>query len=405
MQSIDESKHYRFSFLHLGFRPFFLLGSIFAFASMSVWFVVYQYNYTLPMVGQISATNWHAHEMIFGYTLAIIAGFLLTAVKNWTGVQTLNGVALLALTLLWLLARCMPFVGHPYALNAMAGFDLTFNLFLVLALLHPIAKAKQWKQLVLWLVIVCLFISNSLFYLGVFNFIELGVSWGITSSLYLILGLIALMGRRVIPFFIEKGVTATEPVSLVNHKWLDISSPIILFIFILFEVFLPHVQIASISIAPLLALLLFFLHAIRIKQWYLKGIWEKPLLWILYIAYAWIVIGFALKFLSLFFSINTSLSIHAFTFGAIGLMTLGMMARVALGHTGRNVFEPPAILKWIFVFAVLGSITRVFLPMLFPSFYLHWIGLSQLLWLASFGLFVIVYAAMLIKPRVDGKYG
>ncbi len=400
MEGITEKKQYRLSFLHLGFRPFFLFAGLFAFVGMLVWFAVIQYHYKLPVSSQLSNTNWHAHEMIFGYTLAVIAGFVLTAVKNWTGVQTLNGASLLALALLWLLARSMPFIDHPYAMLAMAWFDLGFNFFLAMALFYPIAKVKQWAQMGLWLVIFLLSLSNVLFYLGVFNLLDSGITWGVASGMYFILALITLMGRRVIPFFIEKGVSTGVPVSLVNYKWVDISSPIVLLLFILFEVFLSNVQVAAI-----LALALFVLHGIRLKHWYLKGIWGKPLVWILYIAYAWIVVGFALKFLSLFFVIKSSLIIHAFTFGTIGLMTLGMMARVTLGHTGRNVFEPPVILKWIFLAAVTGSVTRVFLPMFWPEFYLQWIGLSQLLWIVSFGLFVIVYAPMLVKPRTDGGYG
>lgn len=400
MLNLDEPRRYSFSFLHLGFRPFFLLSGIFAFVSMLVWLAMFQYNSEFPVLKQMSAINWHAHEMIFGYTVAVIAGFTLTAVRNWTGVQTLNGTALLALVLLWLFARIMPFIDHPYAINAMLWFDLGFNLFLSLALFYPIAKVKQWKQLILWLIVSLLLLSNSLFYLGVLTLLESGIRLGINSGLYLIIALIALMGRRVIPFFIEKGVATETPVSLVNYKWVDIGSGIMLLFFILFEVFLVNAEVAA-----YLALALFVLHAIRLKQWYVKGIWAKPLLWILYIAYAWIAVGFALKFLGLFLPVNASLSVHAFTFGTIGLMTLGMMARVALGHTGRNVFEPPAVLKWVFLLAVLGSISRVFLPMFMPSLYVQWIGLSQLLWLASFALFVVIYAPILYKPRIDGSYG
>jgi len=145
--------------------------------------------------------------------------------------------------------------------------------------------------------------------------------------------------------------------------------------------------------------------SLRLHGWYSAGIWRKSLLWILYIAYAWITAAFGLKAAGLWLSINPMLTIHAFTFGGIGLMTLGMMARVALGHTGRNVFEPPTILKWIFISAIAGSIVRVLFPLFVPQFYSLWISLSQILWIISFGFFVFIYAPILYKPRIDGKYG
>lgn len=398
MLNIEETKTYRFSFLHLGFRPFFLFASLFAVISMLIWAGLYTANSSLPVQNALPAISWHAHEMLYGYTLAVIAGFLLTAVYNWTGVQTLNGIPLLLLALVWLLARIFPFINHPDSLMAMAIFDLGFNILLCLAILYPITKVKQWKQTGLWLTVFLLFISNMLFYLGLFNKLDTGITWSLYSGIYLIVFLIMLMGRRVIPFFIEKGVD--ETVLLTNYQWLDISIIILMPVFWISEVF-----VGQPAFAASIALLLFSLNALRLKGWYTTGIWNKPLLWILYLAYGWLVLGFALKSAELFVIINPMLAIHAFTFGGIGLMTLGMMARVALGHTGRNVFSPPAVLKWIFLAAVTGSIFRVLLPLLAPQFYSLWISLSQAMWIISFGLFVMIYTPILYKPRIDGKYG
>jgi len=398
MLNIEETKTYRFSFLHLGFRPFFLFASLFAVISMLIWAGLYTTQSILPVQNTLPAISWHAHEMLYGYTLAVIAGFLLTAVHNWTGVQTLNGIPLLLLALVWLLARIFPFINHPDSLMVMAIFDLGFNILLCLAILYPITKVKQWKQMGLWLTVFLLSISNMLFYLGLFNKLDTGITLSFYSGIYLIVYLIMLMGRRVIPFFIEKGVD--ETVSLTNYQWLDISIIILMPVFWISEVFVDQPAFAAST-----ALLLFGLNALRLKGWYTPGIWNKPLLWILYLAYGWLVLGFALKAAGLFMIINPMLAIHAFTFGGIGLMTLGMMARVALGHTGRNVFAPPAILKWIFLAAVAGSIFRVLLPLFAPQFYALWISLSQAMWIISFGLFVFIYAPILYKPRIDGKYG
>lgn len=399
MLNIEERKDYRFALHHLGFRPFFLLAGLFAVASILAWLWIYHYNPVLPHQNILPAMRWHAHEMIYGYAMAVIAGFLLTAMRNWTNIQTLHGPGLLLLALLWLLARLAPFIDHPQALTVMATCDLAFNGGLCIALLGPIIKAKQWQQLAIWLQIVLIFTGNLLFYLGLFTYLAAGIQWSIYLGLYLVISLILIMGRRVIPFFIEKGVDGT--VTLTNYRWLDISSVILTLLFLIIEVFTP-----AQGFSGLIALSLAVLHTIRLYGWYSHGIWQKPLLWILYIAYIWIVIGFSLTGLRLFFvNINPMLAIHAFAYGGIGMMTIGMMTRVSLGHTGRNVFDPPRILLWIFLLILAGSISRIVLAGLIPDLYSTWIGLSQLCWVSAFALFSWVYVPMFIKPRIDGLYG
>ena len=147
MLNIEEQKHYRISFHHLAFRPFFLLGSLFATVSVIIWFLQYQFNVLLPQIDKLSVVFWHAHEMIYGYGMAIIAGFLLTAVRNWTNVQTLHGWPLMLLALLWLLARLTPFIDHPDAMLMMALLDISFNVYLCIAVMLPIIKVHQWPQL------------------------------------------------------------------------------------------------------------------------------------------------------------------------------------------------------------------------------------------------------------------
>ncbi|HEB58604.1 MAG TPA: NnrS family protein [Gammaproteobacteria bacterium] len=400
MLNIDEPHDYRIALHHLGFRPFFLLAGLAAGALMAAWALVYLLDQSLPQTERLPASWWHGHEMIFGYAMAVIAGFLLTAVRNWTGVQTLHGWPLLALAVLWLLARLMPFIAHPDALGAMMVLDLAFGVGLVAALLVPIVKVRQWKHLLLWLLVVLLVAANALFYAGLFvgDDTMFLVQRALLGGLYLIVALILLMGRRVIPFFIEKGVGEGPPPR--NHAWLDLTVSLLLVAFILLEVFdlLP-------GLLAVLALALAVLHSVRLAGWHHPGIWSRPLLWILFVAYAWIIIGFALRAIDVFYPLNPYLFMHAFAAGGIGLMTLGMMARVALGHTGRNVFDPPRVLGWMFGLAVAASLVRV-IPALFTTrYYEVWIGISQGLWIAAFSWFFVLYAPMLIKPRVDGRYG
>jgi len=388
----------RIALSQLGFRPFFLVTSLFAIIAISLWFSITAFNTHPVAMTQLAPVIWHAHEMIYGYAIAVIAGFLLTAVRNWTGVPTLNGLPLMMLVLLWGLARLMPFSDHALALPMMAALDLTFNLGLCLAILHPIIKGKHHKSLGVWLKLVALMASNLLFYLGLYGVLSNGVQLGLYSGLYLIISFILLLGRRVIPMFIRNGVG--YPVTLTNRRWLDISCLLLLLIFIVTQVFLPLPALAA-----LCAGLLCLLHAIRLAGWHTAGIWKKPLLWILYLAYGWITIGFGVTAAAYLFDFNHKLALHAFAYGGIGLITLGMMARVALGHTGRDVSQPPAILGWVFTAILTGSVLRVLLPVIIPQWHAMWIAGSQLLWIVAFILFISVFAPMLVRPRIDGKPG
>jgi uncharacterized protein involved in response to NO len=398
MMQIDEPAGHRIALTHLGFRPFFLLAGLAGTLLMAAWLWLYQSGQPLPRTGLLSPITWHAHEMIYGYTVAVIAGFLLTAVRNWTGVQTLHRAPLLLLALLWLLARLMPFVDHSAALPAMAVLDLTFGITLGLALLYPILKVRQWGQLAVLSKVLLLVAANLAFYLGLFGHFDAGIRWGLYGGLYLIVSLLLLMARRVMPFFIEKGVEGT--VELRNSRWLDLGSLLLMLAFLAVEVLYPLPEWAG-----WFAWGLFALHALRLAGWHAPGLWRKPLLWVLYLGYGWVVAGFALRGLQLFLPLNPMAAVHAFAAGGIGLMTAGMMSRVALGHTGRNVFAPPAALRWIFFSLLLGSLLRVLPPLLLPEQHGLWIGASQLLWIAGFGLFTWIYAPMLVRARVDGRYG
>jgi uncharacterized protein involved in response to NO len=241
-------------------------------------------------------------------------------------------------------------------------------------------------------------LGNALFYSGHFGWLADGINIGINMGLYTVVLLVLVMGRRVVPFFIEKGVDT--PVSIRNRLWVDIATIVFMLVFIVAEVFLQTPRLAA-----AVALLLVLIQTVRLYDWHRRAIWRKPLLWSLYLAFVWMTVGFALKAASLFVNLNTWLSVHAFAYGGIGLITLSMMSRVTLGHTGRNVFEPPMILQAMFVVFTLGTVVRVIAPLVAPSWYAVWIGVSQVLWVVAFVPFVWVFGAMLIKPRVDGRYG
>lgn len=385
-----------FALFNLGFRPFFLFGAIFSFVSILTWGGIYVYGCPGPKMS-IAPMQWHAHEMIFGYAMAVVAGFLLTAVRNWTNIPTLTGVKLALLLLAWLAARVlMLFV--PSQTLPIFVLDVGFNLALAVAIAIPLIQAKQMKQLGIVSKIVLLGLANALFYLGVLGLLDQGVRWGLYSGLYLILSLIFVMARRVVPFFIERGVG--YPVQLTNRTWVDRSSLVLLLLFWIADVFAQ-----SALLAGALAAALFVVHAIRLADWHTPGVWKKPLLWVLFVGYGAAIAGFLLKSLTPVVPLSPYLAVHAFAVGGIGLMTMGMMARVALGHTGRSIQEPPKVLTPMFVLLALALVARVALPLFITTHYVLWIGLSQILWLSAVGLFVLTYAPILIRPRVDGQPG
>ena len=375
MLQIEEKTPPQSPLFQLGFRPFFMAAMGFASLAIILWGYLY-FSHASLANPRYTPSFWHAHEMIFGYGLAVAAGFILTAAKNWTGVQTINGKPLAGLFLLWLFARIFPFVLGESSMIILAVVDVLFGLILTITTAHPIIKAKQWHQSAFPGKMLLMLISNIIFYLGLLNIWPAGLHYGLYAGFYVLLALIFTMGRRVIPFFIEKGVGV--PFQPKNWRWLDLSS---LGIFLAFAIADTLQANSLISIG--LAAILFVLHSIRLIGWYHPNIWKKSLLWSLYIGYIWIVLGFLLKTFSVIFPISPFLSLHSFSVGGIGLITMGMMARVSLGHTGRNVFDPPKILKSIFLLLITAAIVRVLLPLFFSDFYALWIGLSQALWATS----------------------
>ncbi|WP_461482540.1 NnrS family protein [Porticoccus sp.] len=385
------------AWLNLGFRPFFMGAALFAVLSMSVWAAIFPLQ-ILPPLNELPPITWHAHEMIYGYALAVIAGFLLAAVKNWTGLPTPSGMLLLLLFALWLAARLLPLAGHWIPLQWTAFSDLLFMAMLIPAVAVPIIRAKSRRNLVVIAILALLLTGNCLFYLGVFGILTDGIRLGLYLGFYIIIALVLMMGRRVIPFFTERGVGYS--VTLTNYPWLDKTVPLLMVAFIAAELLAPGNLLTTVVAAVLTVLL-----GLRLVGWHTKGIWRKPLLWVLHVAYGLVVLGFALKVAAFLFGTSPFLAVHAFALGGIGLMTLGMMARVCLGHTGRNVFAPPAAVTWMFLLLCGAALARIFLPLLAPSYYDLWVGLSQLCWIMSFVLFALVYLPMLVTPRVDGQPG
>lgn len=384
------------AFLHLGFRPFFLGASVFAVVAIAVWTAAYTFS-AAPSLRWLSLFQWHAHEMIYGYSVAVIAGFLLTAVKNWTGIQTIHGLPLLGLFSLWAVARGVMLFGTELISVAMV-FDILFIVALAVAVGLPILRARKWAQAGVLAKLVLVGAGSVCFYAGALGYFDAGVHWGLYGGLYLVVGLVLTIGRRVIPFFIERGVG--YPVALSNARVIDVSSLVLFLALFVVEVFLP-----DITAAPWIAAALFVVNAVRLAGWYTPGILTNPLLWSLYLAYGFIVAGFLLLALSGFAGVSRFAAIHAFAYGGIGIVTMSMMVRVSLGHTGRDVNHPSRRISVALMILSVGAVFRVLCPVVLPQYALVWIGVSQLLWILGFVILVVTLFPILTAPRVDGRFG
>lgn len=360
---------------------------------MLLWFDMYQLN--AAILNTMDMQIWHAHEMIYAYLIAAVVGFLLTAIQNWTGQKTLSGAGLLLLFVLWLVARLLPFI-QGFPLWAQAIIDCSFLLFAFTAMAVPIIKSKSWRQIGILSKVLLMAIAHIVFYLGLLGVVENGVQWGLYGAFYMVLALTFVMARRVGPFFIEKGLGGGVKVN--NSVIVDRASLVLLVLYVVFDVFWLS------SLIYVVAALLFVSHSTRLVLWYQRGIWQKPLLWSLYTAYVFLTLGFALKAVSYFTVIPPFITLHCFAMG-VALFTLGMMSRVSLGHTGRAVSDPPKILPWVFGLMVSVFVFRIIMPIAFPMQYTVWIGASQVLWILAFLMFIVTYAPMLFKQRVDGKPG
>ena len=385
--------------LQLGFRPFFLLAGISAVLLVLIWGLFFSGRVLEGLnVNAYSAVYWHGHEMVFGFVVAVVAGFLLTAVKNWTGRQTASGALLLLLVILWLLARVLPLFSGIIPYWIIAVIDISFLPAVAATLLPLLIKTRNFRNLVFIAILLLLSVANMVFHMGVAGWLEDGQRYGLYAAIYMILLLISIMGGRVIPFFIERGLV--ERFQPRSYPAIEISSSLVL-------ILLGILHTADVTGAYIIttALLAAALHIIRLAGWYSKGIWRVPLLWVLVLAYGWIVAGVIMMALAMAGWFAVSLALHAITIGGIGLMTMGMMVRVSMGHSGRKLLAP-GMMPAAFAALNIAVVIRVILPLLLPpESYLTLVLISALVWVAAFCVFIFCMSPVYLSARVDGRPG
>lgn len=378
----------------LGFRPFFLGASVYATLVMGIWALAWR-GQPLPGTTLFGPTMWwHAHALIFGFAFAAVTGFLLTAVGNWTGRPTVQGGRLAGLFGLWATARILPHVGGGLALTA--AFDLAFNLGVLWTVTVPLVRARRWRDVGIFPTkLLTLTIANALMY-----FSPSARRVGIYLGIYVMLAVVMTIGKRVFPMFIEKGlgdvkVRRVPALALVN-----------LAAFVGFVV--ADLGWPGSAASAVLAACIAGINGWRWVLWARPGVWRAPLLWVLLAGYGAIVLGFGLKAASVIWPTLGGAAIHALTVGGIGLTVLGMMARVTLGHTGRNVRTPerPGWLTAMFAALFAATLLRIAAPLIAEVVpYSVTISVAQTLWILAFGAFVLRFGPMLYSPRADGKPG
>lgn len=379
-----------FALFALGFRPFYLLASIFAALSIPLWAL--QFSGMLPRP-YLSSPVWHAHEMLFGFTLAVIVGFLLTAGRNWTNLPTPTGWKLCGLAALWVVARVL--VLTPYAVAA-AVANVVFPLAAAVALAVPFIKARNKRNYFFIALLVLLAFVAALIHLTALGALAMPPWAGLQVALDIVLFIIVVMGGRVIPMFTNNGVPGT---SATRKPFVEtIALGAVLALLAADAVGLHGWLVAAVAAAACVA------HLCRWVLWQPWKTLRAPLVWVLHLAYVWVPIHLLLRALSEFGWVSSSLSAHALTVGAAGGLIIGMMTRTAKGHTGRLVradrFDTTA-----YALVLLAAVVRVALPLLAPGQTLQAILASAALWSAGFGLYALRYWPVLTRPRIDGRPG
>ncbi len=378
----------------LGFRAFFALAGLFALILIGLWASIFKGSLVLD--NYYPNAYWHAHEMLLGYSLAVIAGFLLTAVKNWTGIQTVSGEKLAGLCLLWVYGRIVPFYSELLPDSLIALIDFSFLPVLAYFVAQPILKSGTLRNLFFIALLLLMALGNALIHAEILGFAE-GTAWqGLNLIVAIIIMMILIIAGRVFPFFTERGLKGVMAIRNPVFDALAIASSAVVFLLLIFDM--------SGWFLTISAALAVVVNIIRVAGWYVSRIWYVPLLWVLYMGYAWIILGFVFVIMSSFSLVPSTLALHAFTVGGIGVLTLGMMARVSLGHTGRALKVSNTI-AIAFVLINCAAIFRVLLPAIIPVGYDSFLVVSTYCWLAAFSLFIYIYTPILSTARIDGQEG
>ena len=393
LMSIEEppqGSSQAFALFALGFRPFYLFASGFAALSVPLWALQFSGMLARPY---LAGALWHAHEMVFGFTLAVIVGFLFTAGRNWTNQPTPTGWTLGALAALWVAGRIL--VLTPFG-GAAAVVNVAFPWAAAIGLGIPFWKARNRRNYFFVALLVLMGCATALFHLSQRGVLPLPAGAPVQAALDVVLFILAVMGGRVIPMFTNNGVPGANATRHPHAEKAALGS--VLALLAADAVGLHGAPVAAIAAAAFLA------HAWRWALWQPWKTLRTPLVWVLHLAYAWIPVHLLLRCLGEAGQTAPSLATHALTVGAVGGLIIGMMTRTARGHTGRPL-RADRYDTACYVLVLLAAAVRVLLPLAAPSQMLHATLASAALWSAGFGLYAVRYWPVLSRSRLDGRPG
>jgi uncharacterized protein involved in response to NO len=379
--------------LSAGFRPFFLLSALWSALSIPLWLIFFSGEAGLPSV--LPPVVWHVHEMVFGFGAATVAGFLLTAIPNWTGRMPLQGGPLACLAMLWLAGRAGVSLSAKLGADAAAVLDLAFPLAFFGVVAREIVAGRNWRNLPIVAALAVLLVGNLLVHLeavGITATAELGNRLGVATLLMLI----SIVGGRIIPSFTRNWLAKQRqevwPPAVFNRfdGAVLTATALALTLWVLDPMWL---------ITPWAALIAGLAQTVRLARWRGFATWREPLVWVLHVGYGWLPLGFVLlAFSGTLTLLPQTAALHALTVGAIGTMTLAVMTRASLGHTGHALTAGPGTIA-IYLLVTLAAVLRLLAPLAAP-YYLVVLALAGAAWSGAFGLFVLIYGPQLLLPRV-----
>jgi uncharacterized protein involved in response to NO len=380
------------AWLRLGFRPFFLFGSLYSIIAIGLWSWMFQHGQ--PAALQVPLVWWHVHEMLFGFSMAIVVGFLLTAVQNWTGIHGTKHYRLALLVALWALPRGLLWTSTPLWL--IASIDALFLLGSAMEVGYRVVQAKGWHNLLFVGLFVLATAANFASYMTLSGLLTFSSSAVWQAMLWWFTLLLSVMGARVIPFFTARRFNFTKATTIKWLDWLANLPLLILFVTSFFES-LPSQLISALMLIAGVAQCWRWL---RWKPWLTLS---EPLVWSLHLAYFCIPLSLILRALVANAFITHNM-LHLFAIGSIGGVILAMIVRVTMGHTGRDIYKGPSM-AFAFAAIFMAAIVRSIGVALFPAQFFMMIDLSAGLWMLAFLLFIYHFGRMLITPRVDGHPG
>lgn len=369
-----------------GFRPFFFAGATWAALGILLWLPQYFGEIALPIA--IGPLDWHIHEMLYGYVAAVIAGFLLTAVPNWTGRLPICGVPLASLVALWLAGRIAMLVSASTGYAVAASIDAVFLITMAAVALREIVAGRNWRNLLVLAILLILISGNIVWHVEV---LRAGAGdFGPRIAIAAVIGLIMTVGGRIVPSFTHNWLVRSNPGRLpVPFARYDVVSMVVAAMALAMWVALPT---HAVSGAFLLGAGL--LHAVRLSRWAGDRTLGDRLVLVLHVGYAFVPLGFLLLGSAILWpaTVPMSAGLHAWTAGAIGLMTLAVMTRAALGHTGQPL-KASAATQAIYAFALVAVLARIVAAFVGSFELLH---LAAFAWLAAFGGYAACYAPLLL---------